>query len=601
MTESRTELLGWLNDLLQLNYTRIEQCGTGAAFCQIADSIYGSIDYFFDYSLRISLIRKREHVKAGNVPITRVKFNSATEYDYINNFKILQSVFNKHKIERSVPIDKLVKCRYSDNLEFLQWMKKYWDAFYPGGRYDAAARRAIATKPRTPGSAKAPGAPTTPTGRSPIKPNMAGGGGRDSRTESNYNGPPKLRALSFSSTESGSSYGALHKGSSTAMVTPQQQQSRITSTANMLKSTTKLNSTTSPVPQPQTSPSNQAQQQERYINDLTRQVNDLKIAANTLERERNFYYLKLRDLEVLVLDKLESDEQVSFLHEIQTILYATEEGFIRPNKNNPPKLALAPIPVATIAAAPQASNNTTTSNSNINSINVIRRQSVQSKHATVIVPTITPNTAPVTYAMSNEPGAEVSRRSSLAKFAASIVTNAPPMRFEETQGGNTSDAAHSADTEVGSPELGEAVVVGDAPKTRKPSATKIPSRPGSAGVVKSQQSRSGSVVNATRSGVKTPTRPGSASGAKSPVAAGSRKQSVTGGGKGTPVKRNSQGPMRDSVPKQTASRPMSAKMTEPPMLPKSGRSSLVEQLRTADSTSVSASIEFKTSGSGAGE
>ena len=41
MGESRTELLGWLNDLLQLSYTKVEQCGTGAAYCQVIDSIYG--------------------------------------------------------------------------------------------------------------------------------------------------------------------------------------------------------------------------------------------------------------------------------------------------------------------------------------------------------------------------------------------------------------------------------------------------------------------------------------------------------------------------------------------------------------------------------
>ncbi len=29
MGESRTELLAWLNDLLQLNYTKVEQAGTG--------------------------------------------------------------------------------------------------------------------------------------------------------------------------------------------------------------------------------------------------------------------------------------------------------------------------------------------------------------------------------------------------------------------------------------------------------------------------------------------------------------------------------------------------------------------------------------------
>jgi hypothetical protein len=38
---SRTDLLQWLNDLLQINYTKVEQCGTGAAYCQIFDSIYG--------------------------------------------------------------------------------------------------------------------------------------------------------------------------------------------------------------------------------------------------------------------------------------------------------------------------------------------------------------------------------------------------------------------------------------------------------------------------------------------------------------------------------------------------------------------------------
>ena len=40
--ESRTELLQWLNDLLQINYTKIEQCGSGAAYCQVLDSIYGA-------------------------------------------------------------------------------------------------------------------------------------------------------------------------------------------------------------------------------------------------------------------------------------------------------------------------------------------------------------------------------------------------------------------------------------------------------------------------------------------------------------------------------------------------------------------------------
>lgn len=40
-----------------------------------------------------------------------------------------------------VPIDRLVKGRFQDNFEFLQWFKKFFDANYSGGEYDAAALR----------------------------------------------------------------------------------------------------------------------------------------------------------------------------------------------------------------------------------------------------------------------------------------------------------------------------------------------------------------------------------------------------------------------------------------------------------------------------
>ena len=44
MSESRTELIAWVNELLQLNYTKVEQCGTGGAYCQIIDSVYGKLE-----------------------------------------------------------------------------------------------------------------------------------------------------------------------------------------------------------------------------------------------------------------------------------------------------------------------------------------------------------------------------------------------------------------------------------------------------------------------------------------------------------------------------------------------------------------------------
>ena len=40
-----------------------------------------------------------------------------------------------------IPIDKLIKGRFQDNFEFLQWFKKFFDANYNGQDYDAVGAR----------------------------------------------------------------------------------------------------------------------------------------------------------------------------------------------------------------------------------------------------------------------------------------------------------------------------------------------------------------------------------------------------------------------------------------------------------------------------
>jgi RP/EB family microtubule-associated protein len=34
-----------------------------------------------------------------------------------------------------------MKCKLQDNLEFMQWVKRYWDQNYPGGDYTPSVRR----------------------------------------------------------------------------------------------------------------------------------------------------------------------------------------------------------------------------------------------------------------------------------------------------------------------------------------------------------------------------------------------------------------------------------------------------------------------------
>ncbi|KAK5048016.1 hypothetical protein LTR84_006206 [Exophiala bonariae] len=236
MGESRQELLQWLNGLLQLNVTKVEQCGTGAALCQLFDTI------FLD------------------IPMARVKFNVNTEYAYIQNFKILQNCFTRHAIDRTVPVESLIKCKMQDNLEFLQWSKRYWDQYFPGHDYDAVARRKAAGAPAP---AAAPAAARTSTGASTTR-------------------KPGTTPVSRPAARGGSALGA---GSG-----------------------------------------------------ALRQENDqLKEAIAGLEKERDFYFSKLRDIELLLQTAIEQDPSIEtdengLVKNIQTILYSTEEGFEIPDQ-----------------------------------------------------------------------------------------------------------------------------------------------------------------------------------------------------------------------------------------------------------------------------
>jgi RP/EB family microtubule-associated protein len=90
--------------------------------------------------------------------------------------------------------------------------------------------------------------------------------------------------------------------------------------------------------------------------DLDRQITQLQVTVDGLEKERDFYFGKLRDVEVLIQSRLgkkpsniraknyiivivdsDADERVATLcKEIQAILYSTEEGFEIPQENQEP-------------------------------------------------------------------------------------------------------------------------------------------------------------------------------------------------------------------------------------------------------------------------
>merc|ERR550525_46745 len=73
----------------------------------------------------------------GSVAIKRIKFDTKLEHEYIQNFKLLQAAFTKLNVDKAVQVDRLVKGRFQDNFEFMQWFNKFFMANYDGCAYAA--------------------------------------------------------------------------------------------------------------------------------------------------------------------------------------------------------------------------------------------------------------------------------------------------------------------------------------------------------------------------------------------------------------------------------------------------------------------------------
>ena len=81
-------------------------------------------------------------------------------------------------MDKIVPVDKLMKCKFQDNLEFMQWVKRYWDQNFPGGAYDPLARRKGGPKTTAAAGGGGGGMRATAGARRPAAASAAATGGR---------------------------------------------------------------------------------------------------------------------------------------------------------------------------------------------------------------------------------------------------------------------------------------------------------------------------------------------------------------------------------------------------------------------------------------
>lgn len=263
---SRHDILAWVNNCLQSNYGKIEELCSGAAYCQFMDLMF-----------------------PGSVVLKKVKMNSTLEHEYINNFKVLQGAFKKASVDKIIPVEKLVKGRFQDNFEFVQWFKKFFDANYDGRDYDAVVARGGESL----GPMSGPVTGTVPTKRMM---------------------PPARapRPVATVRAAAAASKTATPHASSKAPPT------HVTANQSKTAGPSKLGS-------------NGSHESLSRVEELTTQLNDLTVTVEGLEKERDFYFGKLRDIEVLCQEH--ENEEIPAIKQILDILYATEDGFAAPEDN----------------------------------------------------------------------------------------------------------------------------------------------------------------------------------------------------------------------------------------------------------------------------
>ncbi|CAK9158680.1 unnamed protein product [Ilex paraguariensis] len=224
----RNEILSWINDRLQLNLSRVEEAASGAVQCQMMDMTH-----------------------PGIVPMQKVNFDAKTEYDMIQNYKVLQEIFNKLKIDKHIEVNKLVKGRPLDNLEFLQWLKRYCDSVNGGimnENYNPVDRRSKGNKERN----------------------------------------PKGSLRTSKSLQANKCYNP-------GLGTKEGKANTIGVGADSSKE----------------------------IQALSTEITDLKLSVNLLEKERDLYFAKLRDVEILC--QTPELEHLPIAVAIKKILYAADE------------------------------------------------------------------------------------------------------------------------------------------------------------------------------------------------------------------------------------------------------------------------------------
>jgi RP/EB family microtubule-associated protein len=209
------------------------------------------------------------------VNLKNVKFDAKDEYSYNINYQILQKAFKVLHIDKVIRPDALMRGKPLDNLEFIQWLKHYCTHVAGVEGYSGMAER------------------------EKYHPNL---GKKDKR----WAGSGKA-----SSGDGGALKNSAHNNKpagATRVAVKKPAAKRAPDSGASVR---------------------EIQQLKTQVAEKVEEVQDLQLNVDALEKERDFYFGKLRDIEILCQEREGDDmpEDLSTLIEtIKKIMYATDDA-----------------------------------------------------------------------------------------------------------------------------------------------------------------------------------------------------------------------------------------------------------------------------------
>jgi hypothetical protein len=261
-----------------------------------------------------------------------VRWDARSPHEYIDNYKIIQQVFEKKGIDKyigacvcrhvaTVPttpsprpfpphspprplpsrhprteVEKLMRGKYQDNLENMQWFKSFFEKNYSGQPYEPIARRAKGKGADSTSAFALTAAKRGPSHSEPAEENTAPA---PRATKAPGTAPASAPAAAAAAAPASKSSSSSSAGPSTASSAGAAASTRA---AGSKPATAGLGASGRHGSSPAGAGSSSAAMEalRGKVADLTQANGELTVSVESLEKERDFYFGKLRDIEILL-------------------------------------------------------------------------------------------------------------------------------------------------------------------------------------------------------------------------------------------------------------------------------------------------------------